>query len=231
MSLKAPFPFPLQIGSLEAFCHPVGRHELAAPHVVGEGQEGAVVAGNGYLAIRVTRGLWLESDFAPASEGWRQRVAHLPWHRHAQLTGAWHPMADAWPQLFRYAPIAAWTDRGNVSGSPLVRVGEVDVVRLCHLQLIARLPRCEVHPNVGRHEPLFFRFSGGSGIVARDHKLHDPKAALPAFTIFKPARCPLDGGLLPERSRKLPTPQQFAKAQAYQAEQARLEAQEFVQED
>ncbi len=192
---KSPFPYPLRIGALDAFCHPACGHPLCAPHVSGAGRESAVLAGNGYLAIRVSRGLWMDSDFDPPPPGFVRRMATLPWARVATLPpDGWRPMADIRGHLFRQAAISPWLN-SRVAPSPVWVVAETHRVRLHHLQLVSRLPRCEVWcGEAGRKEPLFFRFSSGAGVIAWDETLHDPRRApSTAFSVFNPRRCPLSG--------------------------------------
>lgn len=192
---KLPFPYPLQLGALEEFCHPHPGHMLAAPHVSGTGRESVVFVGNTYIALRVSNGLWMDSDFAPPPAGFLDRLEKLPWGRHGQLKDTeWRALQDVRPFLFRRAPISPWLHH-RVAPSPVWSLAEQHLVRLCHLQLISRLPRCEVWcGEASRMEPLFFRFSSGAGILAWDKTLHDPQTApAPAFSIFNPRRCPISG--------------------------------------
>jgi hypothetical protein len=195
MSSKTPFPYPLQLGALEEFCHPATCHLLSAPHVTGSGRDSAVLAGNGYLAIRVSRGLWMDSDFSPAPPGFFARLEKLPWGRHGDLpAGDWRAMHDVRPSLFRKPPISPWLG-ARVAPSPVCCVAERHRIRLHHLQLISRLPRCEIWcGDATVMEPLFFRFSSGAGIIAWDKSLHDPKNNIRvAVSIFNPRRCPITG--------------------------------------
>lgn len=195
MSSKSPFPYPLQIGALESFCHPAEGHLLDAPHVSGTGRDSVVLAGNGYLAIRSFRGLWMDSDFIPPPDGFLDRMERLPWSRIASLNQElWKPMQDVRTILFRRPPLSPWLN-DRVAPSPIVAVVERHRVRLSHLQLVSRLPRCEVWTGEAVHgEPLFFRFSSGCGIIAWDKSLHDPANNIRiAFSILNPRRCPMSG--------------------------------------
>ncbi len=192
---KTPFPHPLHIGTLEAFCHPAPGHLLSAPHVTGSGRESEVLAGNGYLAIRVSRGLWLDSDFAPPPADFIPRFDSLPWARFTDLNPEeWRPLADVRTQLFRKASLSPWLGH-RVAPSPVWIVAESHRVRLSHLQLISRLPRAEVWcGHATNSDPLFLRFTAGIGIIARDATLHDPRQPPKiAFSILSPKRCPLSG--------------------------------------
>lgn len=179
---KTPFPYPLQIGVMEHFCRPSPGHLLAMPrwHL------GNVLAATGWFAIRVTRGLWMRdgSDFPPADAPFLARFNRLPWDTFGKIIpreNDWQALQDA--RLFRHGPLATWLD-GRPSPSPVWRVAENHLVRLSHLQLIGRLPRCQVFTgSMDRDAPLFFRFSGGMGIIARDENLTSPSQC-----IFTPGR-------------------------------------------
>jgi hypothetical protein len=94
---------------------------------------------------------------------------------------AWRPLGELRVKLEFYGRIDPWL-RGSPAPSPVWRVDETRV-RLAWLQLIARLPRCEVATGRATDDcPLFFRFSGGRGAI-----LPDARMGAPSFTIFKAA--------------------------------------------
>jgi hypothetical protein len=179
MSTRANYPYPLQIGALDGFVHPREEHVFA--QAVRHGQE--IVAANGYLAIRVRRGLWLPSDFPEAGADYLARLARIPWERFSALQGPWRELSEIRGDLYRHGARAVWRDddSGRLSPGPIWRVATVPV-RLTLLQLVSRLPRCEVHAGTcDRDDPLFFRFSGGMGAIARDRKLAET-----SYEVFAP---------------------------------------------
>lgn len=178
---KTPFPYPLQIGVMDHFCRPLPQHVLAYPrwHL------GNVLAANGWFAIRATRGLWMRdgTDFPAADAPFLARFNKLPWDTFPKITADeenWQPLRDG--RLFRHGPLALWL-HGRPSPSPVWQVAEQHLARLSHLQLISRLPRCEVHTGLTHTAALFFRFSGGMGMIARDETLTSP-----SHSIFTPRR-------------------------------------------
>lgn len=197
---KLAFRYPLPADALRMFCHPAARSGLSVPMRMGA----EIVAANGYLAIRCNRGAWMDADFPEAWTDFKTRVEKLPWARWDALKDDWRALDEVRGTLFRYAEIGVWLDQRNVVGklapSPVVWACGGIPVRLSMLQLISRLPRCEVYTGpCDRSDPLWFRFSGGRGVIARDVKL----TQAPAFTVFEPMRD--DRGQRIER-RKTPAP-------------------------
>lgn len=179
------FLLPLQFGVLEHFCHPDPGHMLAVPVWAA----GEAWAGNGFMAIRVRRGLWLEGDFPDPPAGAALRLLGLPWGKFERLADAWRPMEDAGRALDLRGIIAPWTERHRCAPSPVWRVSTGFLARKSHMQLIGRLPRCEVYvAGVRADEPLLFRFSGGIGMVMPDKRLTEW-----SFELFRAKYCPLDG--------------------------------------
>lgn len=177
---KNGFPFPLQMGALDWFCHPRAGHVFERP----AWRAGNAVVCNGYMALDVHRGHWMAGDFPPAGEEFLRRFLALGWERFQGLTDDWQAFDDVRGTLYRFAPIYPWTEAGKCAPSPVWRVGGAFLARLSHLQLIARLPRCEVHVGrIGPDSPLLFRFSGGRGMLAPDKRL-----TLTSFSIFEPIR-------------------------------------------
>lgn len=187
------FPYPLPPEALAEFCHPAEWHAFHRPRW----HAGEVLAGNGYLVIRASRGRWLESDFLPASAEFLGRVGKLPWGRWDEIVkrDTWRALEDERGRIFARKRIGVWADKGGIGASPVWMVGEIPV-RLSALQLVAMLPRCEVFTGpVGPEDPLWFRFSGGIGAIARDRKL------TPGFSaaLFVPRVDTLDGTLIHSR--------------------------------
>lgn len=177
--MKTPFRFPLTVGDIELFTHPAEDHAFHLAHFI----DGALCAGNGHIAIRATSGRWMASDFTPAPSEFLQRFSRLPWGAIHGDSPEWRAMDDVRATIYRYAPIGIWTEKGKRSPSPVVEIGKHHLIRLSHLQLIARLPRCEVYAGpVTRHDPLFFRYNGGTVIVPIDRGL-----TFGTFGIFAPS--------------------------------------------
>lgn len=221
MSDSKSFPYPLQTGVLDHFVHPREGHIFERP----VSHEGDVVTANAYIACRFHRGYWSPSDFESAPAAFLERFNALPWARFHGLPDEWQPLDDVRGNLYKYATIEPWTTKDTCAPSPVWRVGGSFLARLSHLQLIARLPRCEIHLGVmGREAPLLFRFNGGMGMLAPDKRLTSA-----SFSIFEPQTY-YDGTPKTRPSRKPPTAEQVRKAQEFHAGEAALEAREFTYE-
>ena len=198
LATKAPMRFPLTEGDIALFCHPGEGHPYQRPHMI----KGNLHAGNGHIAIRATSGRWMESDFQPAPELFKTRIGSLPWGAIHGDSPEWRSMDEVRGTIYKYAPITIWTDKGKRAPSPVVSIGGHHLIRLSHLQLIARLPRCEAYAGaVTRHDPLFFRYNGGSVIVPTDQSL-----TTASFEIFAPRHDVLSG----ERIARSSTRQDFS---------------------
>jgi hypothetical protein len=201
---KAPFPFPLQLGALDLFCHPTDPDFMAPMW-----KDAQALVGCGWIALRVDRGYWDASDFEPASAAFLARFETLPWSRFTGIPDEWQRLDDIRGRLYRHAPVYPWTAKGKCAPSRVWRVGETFLGRLSHLQLIARLPRCEVHLGVmGREAPLLFRFNGGLGMLAADKNLTEA-----GFSVFQP-NTSYDGVKIPKNQGPcvLPKPAPYWKA-------------------
>ena len=186
---KYGFPFPLQLGALDWFCHPRGMFARPA------WAAGQALVANGYLALRVARGYWAASDFEEPSAEFLRRFEALPWSRFAGIPDEWRSLDDIRGHLYRDAPVYPWTEAGKCAPSRVWRVNGSFLARLSHLQLIARLPRCEVHLGIMSPDaPLMYRFNGGLGMLAADKRL-----STAGFSVFEPARHHEDGSRLGKR--------------------------------
>lgn len=191
--MKKGFPFPLPESALAEFCHPDERHTLARPMRAGR----EILAGNGYMAIRCRKGNWIDREFPEADRYFLERFDKLPWHRFAELTAsdAWDALDTVRGPMSRHGALAVWNGT-KTQACPIWRVRD-HVVRLSFLQLVARLPRAEVFTGpASRADGMFFRFSGGVGIVANDARLTHG-----TFEIFQPSADVFDSGRLIERNR------------------------------
>lgn len=183
--MRQSYPYPIPADALLAFCRPDrAMHPLAKP-CRGDGE---VMAANGYVALRAHRGRWLDRDYAPAGAEFLERLGKIPWNRFLQVQDTdWRALDLVAAALWARGEIEPWL-RGKMAPTPVWRVDEIPV-RLSLLQLIARLPRCEVATGPATpDQPLFFRFTGGRGAIARDPRLEQT-----SFQIFAPARDAFDG--------------------------------------
>ena len=183
---KSPFPSPLQIGVVDHFCHPREGHLYS--RAVWQGD--AVLTANHFHAIRFTRGMWVaKEDFDAAPAEFLKRFEALPWGRFEGIPDEWRKLDEIRGELYRSAPISPWDKNGNCAPSRVWRVNGTFLARLSHLQLIARLPRCEVHLGVmAADAPLLFRFNGGMGMLVADRRLTEA-----GFSVFEPRRHHEDG--------------------------------------
>lgn len=196
--MKKGFPFPLPESALAEFCHPAETSGLSVPMRMGN----EIVAANGYMAIRCRRGAWIDAEFPEAWTDFSARVEKLPWARFETITksDAWDALDLLRGALGRHGPLAVWNG-GKIHACPIWRVRDA-LVRLSMLQLVARLPRAEVFtgPPANADDGMFFRFSGGIGIVARDARLTHG-----TYEVFQPRADVLNAGTMMERSR-MPAP-------------------------
>jgi len=185
---KRPFGSPLTEDVLPYFCHPwlpVFRHPVRHP------EDGLIYAASGFVALRVRTGRWFPEEFPAPSAEWLERTAALPWALFAPdykptAPPDWRALDDKRGTLYRDPPLDLFhPGTGKYNRDTLVRTVGGPLVPLAMLQLIARLPRCEVRMTAGSTSPLLFRFNGGEGIVMPLHTLAVREPA-PAFSLFVP---------------------------------------------
>lgn len=184
MSSKPAFPYPLPLEALEDFCHPVAGSVFAKPRK----HEGETLVGNTHLALRIRKGTWLDSEISAAEESaeFVRRMGGLDWNAPFE-SPEWRYLADVKARLFPKgsAPVGLWLE-GKTGPSPVVMVAGRFRARLSVLQLVARLPRVEVYTGAADPtKPLWLRFSGGYGLIARHAALD---VTPPSFSIFEPQR-------------------------------------------
>jgi hypothetical protein len=172
------FPFPLPLDALRAFFHPLRGHVYADA----QWHEGEALACNGWVALRAGKGRWVPGDFGPAPEAYLTRFFEMPWG--SVPTGKdWGLLDDVRGLLFRYEPRGVFATGGKLAPCAGVRVGGVAIIPLSLLQLVSRLPRCEVWTGgLDPEVPLPLRFSGGVGLIWRG-RFTEAK-----FSIFEPRR-------------------------------------------
>lgn len=162
--MRNAYPYPLPLHALQDFAHPDPQHQLGEPVL----QHGQAYAGNGFIAIRAHKGAWLDCHIRPASPEIFARFMKLPWadiERRAKET-TWKAADDQRGTIYQRARIKPWLG-AQLAPSPIWAVNETPV-RLSLLQMAAMLPRCEFFTGTGAQAGLYFRFSGGLGIIPRD---------------------------------------------------------------
>ena len=202
--MKTPFRFPLLAGDIATFCHPSPMHDYHKAHMI----DGALVAANGYMAVRAERGRWMATDFTTPPQAFTDRLSTLPWGEFPADSAEWRDMDDIRPQLFRFAPIGLFMEKNHrCAPSPIWQVGGHHLIRLSHLQQLSRLPRCQVyagHQSAG--SPAYFRFNGGLALVPQDTRLttHSTSVFSPTYHILDGYR--LDRTAQPKPLGKILTP-------------------------
>lgn len=164
-SSKRPFRHPVPVEAVPHFCHP----ELEIFQAPAWGEDAMLYASTGWVAVRFF-------NFPPDSERGQvetvARLRQLTWHTAKYETpAAWRKLDDCTLDLFRDGVRPAWevdavSGRVRYRWDPVVRINHGLLVPLVSLQLISRLPRCEIYTGGGRMKPLAFRFNGGEGLCA-----------------------------------------------------------------
>jgi hypothetical protein len=181
---KRPFNFPIQPDVLPFFCHPWLKPFTVPVRLPGET---VIHAASGYVAIRVRRGHWFSEEYPEADPEFAERVGGLPWHRFepdpkSLAVPKWRAMDDSRGTIYSGGVLDLWTIHGRASLNTPVLTAGGPVIPLAMLQLLARLPRCEVRMT-GTPGPLLFRFTGGEGIVADYWR--GKERPVPKFALFK----------------------------------------------
>ncbi|MCW1926538.1 hypothetical protein OKA05_28560 [Luteolibacter arcticus] len=193
-----PFPYPLAAGALESFCHPRCR---VFSRVVRHPESGAVMAANGCVALRVTRGPVTYDDALPqACPHFIARVGALPWDRFGSdarriAPAPWRALEPVRGDLHALGLDDLWPNDRMTLARP-VWIAESVLVPLAVLQLIARLPRVELRLD-GATDFMLLRFSGGEGIVAnRWRKTRGADMPAHSLTLFTPPAALLPGAFV-----------------------------------
>jgi hypothetical protein len=186
---KRPFGSPVDETVLPFFCHPwlpVFRAPVRHP------EDGCIYAASGFVAVRFRTGRWFPEEFPPAPEEFTARIAELPWggfvHDPARCIVAptWRDMDDSRGTIYAggsHGLLPLWCPKTRrLIRETIVRTCNGPLVPLALLQLLARLPKCQVKMTAG-NAPLHFRFNGGEGIVAK--LFRDTFEPRPAFELFK----------------------------------------------
>jgi hypothetical protein len=173
------YPYPIPTEAIEEFTVPVRGHLLSRPMQA----DGETIAGNGFVCVRCHIGRWLTGEYPAADAAFLARVDGLPWGRFPCVGSAgWHDLGAVVVAARSRGQIAMrHPETGKVQASPVWRVGPV-AVRLSVLMAVAKLPRVEVTWDDDRESSMFFRFSGGRGIIAADRTLW---GTVPARAIYQ----------------------------------------------
>jgi hypothetical protein len=194
MSRTPSFPNPLDEAAFRQFAHPDPASPLhPLPGITLPDGTRAIAAGNGYIALQATRALVLWSDLPQPAPEFLTRWLSLPWERYpAQAPAAdWRPVDTFRASLYKRGTLAPWQEKRHAPApAPVVQVAS-HLLRLSHLQLISRLPACQIHTRwQGNPQPghaLWFRFAGGHGVIPQDSRLI---CKVPAFTLSMPRETP-----------------------------------------
>lgn len=160
------FSYPLAPADLDHFCHPDPFSPFHRPFRMGP----AIAAANGYIVILAHRGRWLDREFPAAAPEALERLQGFKFEVVPTIPESrWFSLEAAAAELRqRLAGHIPWLGL-RCNATPVWKVGHVPV-RASFLQLAARLPRAECAWLMDRG-PLWLRFSGGMGAIARDERL------------------------------------------------------------
>jgi hypothetical protein len=162
-SSKRPFRHPVPAEAVDYFCHPRAGHALEKP---AWGRDSNLYASNGWVAVRF---FGFPASMGTGPQTVVDRLQRLRWHSATyEDPKAWRLMDDCTLDIFREGLFEMWKDeRGAYRVDPPARINHGTLVPVVSLQLISRLPRCEVYTTVDREMPVPFRFRGGEGLIAR----------------------------------------------------------------
>jgi hypothetical protein len=162
---KRPFGHPVPALAIDYFCHPAEGHHYAQ---AAWGRDGKVYASNGWIAIRF---FGFSAAFGPGPQTVVDRLGKHVWSNTYENPSAWRKLDDCTLDLFQEGVFENWKAQENGRHlyriDPCVRINHGTLVPLVSLQLISRLPRCEIYTIIDRSESVRFRFNGGEGLIAR----------------------------------------------------------------
>jgi len=172
---KRPFGYPVPALAIDYFCHPAEGHHYAQ---AAWGRDGKLYASNGWIAIRF---FGFSAAFGPGPQTVVDRLRKHVWTQTYEDASAWRMLDDCTLDLFRDGVFEPWKLEEDFGKSyylidPCVRINHGTLVPLVSLQLISRLPRCEIYTSIDRSESVRFRFNGGEGLVARLNHAQELKA-------------------------------------------------------
>lgn len=167
-------------GALEYYCHPREGHALS---LSAWGRDGALYVANGWVALRF---FGFSAAHATGSMELVDRLRKQPWHSPAyEDPKAWRKLDDVTLDLFKEGVLDPWhPERLAYLADPCVRINFGALVPCVSLQMISRLPRCEIYTVLDRAQPVPFRFRGGEGLLARLTDKAESVATHPIAHIF-----------------------------------------------
>lgn len=160
---KRSFGHPVPEDAIAYFCHPKDGHHYDG---AAWGRDGNLWACNGHVAVRFFN---FTAAHGSGSMDVVDRLQKLRWHtsKH-ENPKAWRKLDDCTLDLFRCGVLDPWDKSGRWLVAAGARVNHGIVLPVVSLQLISRLPRCEIYTDsIGDREPVPFRFNGGIGLLAR----------------------------------------------------------------
>lgn len=182
---KQPFRHPVPSEALDYFVHPRPGHHYSAP---AWGRDAVLHCSNGWIA---TRFFGFSAAFGTAPQSLVDRLAKFPWRsrmdrlRDLPDQSTWRKMDDCTLDIFSAGVVPMWRDqRGGYRLDPCVRLNHAALIPCVSLQLISRLPACEICTEVSRGEPVAFRFRGGEGMMATLNHDQEQAATSPIAHIF-----------------------------------------------
>lgn len=160
---KRPFRHPVPAEAVPWFCHPWDKHHYHAPVW---GEDARLYACNGWVAARFFN---FPPDMAQGPPETLERLHALNWHNSRwEAKDAWRKTDDCTLDLFQDGVLPMWqlvNRRLRFHWRPFVRVNHGLLIPAVSLQLISRLPACEIYTGAGRSVPVAFRFKGGEGLL------------------------------------------------------------------
>lgn len=160
---KRPFGHPVPAEVVDYYLHPREGHALSE---AAWGRDGKLYASNGWVALRF---FGLPPELGTGKQEVVERLRRLPWHSgRYEDTKAWRRMDDCTLDIFKEGLFEPWhPERLAYRADPCVRINYGALVPCVSLQMISRLPRCEVYTVLDRLQPVPFRFNGGEGLISR----------------------------------------------------------------
>lgn len=171
-----PFRFPVPLPDLLTFAHPDPHSPLHHPTHI----KGKVYISDSTLHLCAHRGPWHPTDFTHSPDP-QTTATHLsqPWeHTPDPSSAEWRALDDIRGHIYKSNyPLWEPTPQGKHAyrTTPIWQIADHWLIRLSHLQKIARLPRVEVYTGQvhEKQAPLHIRYNSGQLLLTQD--LYDPR--------------------------------------------------------
>ena len=160
---KRPFGHPVPLEALGYFCHPSDGHLFSQP---AWGRDGKLYVSNCWVALRFFN---FSAAFGEGPQEAVDRLLKQAWHstRHEDPK-AWRKLDDMTLDIFKEGLFSPWqAETLKYRADPCARINFGCLVPVVSLQMVSRLPRCEIYTRLDREGPVPFRFNGGEGLIAR----------------------------------------------------------------